>query len=222
MEPLKPPRLKPGALIGIISPASRIADPARIQAGVGYLEGLGYRTMIGKNVLNSYGYLAGTDEERVADLHDMFAHPEVKAILCVRGGYGTPRLLSLINYRLIARHPKIFVGYSDITSLQLALWKKCRLVTFQGPMVGVDLADPLDSFTEELFWRVLSSPKRAGQVVPAGEPAVAVREGKGSGRLLGETSPILSPFWELYISRPSRTPFSFLKTSVRSRTGLTG
>lgn len=185
MEPLKPSRLKPGDLIGIISPASRIVDPTRIEKGVAYLERLGYRTLVGKHVLNSYGYLAGKDEERVADLHDMFAHPEVKAIVCIRGGYGTPRLLSLINYRLIARHPKILVGYSDITSLQLALWKKCGLVTFQGPMLGVDMADPLDAFTEELFWKVLTSAKKIGQVVPADESVLVVRDGKGAGRLLG-------------------------------------
>lgn len=185
MEPRKPSRLKPGDLIGIISPASRILDPTRIEKGVAYLERMGYRTILGKNVLETYGYLAGTDEQRAADIHAMFEHKEVKAIMCIRGGYGTPRLLSLINYPRIARHPKIFVGYSDITSIQLALWKKCRLVTFQGPMVGVDLADPLDAMTEELFWRLLTSPKKAGQVVPPGEPAVVIRKGKASGRLLG-------------------------------------
>ncbi|MBP1657280.1 MAG: ldcA [Bacteroidetes bacterium] len=185
MEPRKPSRLNPGDLIGIISPASRILDPSRIEKGVAYLERMGYRTVLGKHVLETYGYLAGTDEERVADIHDMFTHKDVKAIMCIRGGYGTPRLLSLIDYSLVARHPKIFVGYSDITSLQLALWKKSRLVTFQGPMVGVDLADPLDSMTEEIFWRLLTSPKKAGQVIPPEEPAVLVRKGKASGRLLG-------------------------------------
>jgi len=185
VEPLKPPRLKAGDLIGIISPASRIADPARIEKGIAYLERLGYRTAPGDNILKSYGYLAGTDEERVADLHRMFANREVKAIMCVRGGYGTPRLLSLVNYRLIARNPKIFVGYSDITSLQLALWKKCGLITFQGPMVGVDMPEQMDSYTEELFWRLLTSPKKAGQVNPPDNPSVTVRQGKASGRLLG-------------------------------------
>ena len=170
MEPLKPPRLKAGDLIGIISPASRIMDPTRIEKGIAYLERLGYRTIQGEHILKTYGYLAGTDEERVADLHVMFANPEVKAIMCIRGGYGTPRLLSLVDYRLIARNPKIFVGYSDITSLQLALWKKCGLVTFQGPMVGVDLPEQLDGYTEELFWRLLTSPKKAGAVVPADTP----------------------------------------------------
>ncbi len=185
MEPLKPPRLKTGDLIGIISPASRIMDPARIEKGVAYLERMGYRTVLGDHVLKTYGYLAGTDEERVADLHRMFADPKVKAIMCIRGGYGTPRLLSLVNYRLIARNPKVFVGYSDITSLQLALWKKCGLVTFQGPMVGVDMPGQLDGYTEELFWRLVTSPKKAGQVVPSDNPSALIRKGKATGRLLG-------------------------------------
>lgn len=185
MEPLKPPRLKAGDLIGIISPASRIVKPERIEQGIAYLERRGYRTAPGEHILKTYGYLAGTDEQRVADLHAMFANPEIKAIMCVRGGYGTPRLLSMVDYRLIARHPKIFVGYSDITSLQLALWKKCGLVTFQGPMVGVDMPEQLDAYTEELFWRLLTSPKKAGAVIPPGNPSLTIRNGKGSGRLLG-------------------------------------
>lgn len=185
MDTLKPPRLKPGDLIGIVSPASRIADPTRIERGVAYLERLGYRTVLGDNVLKTYGYLAGTDEERVADLHRMFANPEVRAVMCIRGGYGSPRLLSLVDYRLIARNPKIFVGYSDITSLQLALWKKCRLVTFQGPMVGVDMPDPMDAFTEGLFWQLLTSPRKPGVVLPANGTALQLRKGKATGRLVG-------------------------------------
>jgi muramoyltetrapeptide carboxypeptidase len=185
MERLKPKRLKKGDLIGLVSPASTIADASRIDRGVNYLERLGYRVTIGKNALKTYGYLAGTDEERVEDLHAMFSNKAVKAIFCIRGGYGTPRLLSLISYSLIRKNPKIFVGYSDITALQLAIWKKSRLVTFHGPMLGVDLADPLDAYTEELFWRVLTSSKKAGNVLQTDEPVSILREGRGAGILLG-------------------------------------
>jgi muramoyltetrapeptide carboxypeptidase len=187
----KPPCLERGDLIGIISPASTIADPARIDRGVAYLEGLGYRTILGKHILKVHGYLAGTDAERLEDLHAMFANPGVKAIMCIRGGYGTPRMLSGIDYRLIARNPKIFVGYSDITVLQLAFWKRCRLVSFQGPMVGVDMAGPMDAYTEELFWRLLTSRKKAGHVLPADEPVQALKTGKGTGRLLGGNMALL-------------------------------
>ena len=141
MKPLKPPRLRAGDLIGLVSPASPIADPSRIDKGVRYLESLGYRVEVAPSVLKNHGYLAGTDEERAGDLHAFFARKDIRAIMCIRGGYGTPRLLRLINYRLIASNPKIFVGYSDLTSLQLAIWKKTGLVQFHGPMVGVDMAD---------------------------------------------------------------------------------
>jgi muramoyltetrapeptide carboxypeptidase len=185
VKPLKPHRLKKGDLIGIISPASTIADPSRIQRGIAYLERQGYRTVVGEHVLKVHGYLAGTDEERAADFHAMFRNPDVKAVMCIRGGYGTPRILPHIDYKLVARNPKVFVGYSDVTSLQLALWKKTGLITFQGPMVGVDMPDGLDAYTEELFWRVLTSPKKAGSVLQADEPVNTVRPGKASGILLG-------------------------------------
>jgi muramoyltetrapeptide carboxypeptidase len=185
LKKLKPPRLRAGDLIGVVSPASTIADPTRIERGVSYLEKMGYRTCVGEHILKTHGYLAGTDEERAGDLHAMFRNREVKAIMCIRGGYGTPRLLSLIDYRLVARNPKIFVGYSDITSLQLALFKKCGLITFQGPMVGVDMPDQMDAFTESLFWRLLTSPRKAGSVLPNGEPVNTLREGKGTGVLVG-------------------------------------
>jgi muramoyltetrapeptide carboxypeptidase len=192
MQILKPAALRQGDLIGLISPASKIADTSRIDRGVRYLEGLGYRVMIGANATRLYGYLAGTDEERAADIHAMFDHPEVKAIFCIRGGYGAPRLLPLLRYRTILRRPKIFVGYSDITALHLAFWKKAGLVSFHGSMVGVDMADPMDPFTEELFWRLLTSSKKVGLVPfpdPRPEPLV---QGKGLGRLLGGNLAVLA------------------------------
>lgn len=185
MHSLKARQIRNGDLIGLISPASTIADPGRINSGVTYLERLGYRVVVGKHVLKTYGYLAGTDEERAEDIHSMFANPDVRGIFCIRGGYGTPRLLSLLDYRLIRNNPKVFVGYSDITALQLALWRRCGLVSFQGPMLGVDMAAPMDGYTEELFWRLLTRNTRAGHVLNTGEPVVVRRPGKVSGTLLG-------------------------------------
>ncbi len=183
--PLKPRKLKRGDLIGIVSPASPVADATRVEKGVRYLESLGYRVKVGRNVGKTFGYLAGTDAERAADLHEMFADPDVKAIVCVRGGYGTPRLLALLNYRLIARHPKIFVGFSDVTALQLAIWKKCRLITFHGPMAGVEMANAMDPFTEEMFWRCLTSEKKLNAVPLPEKPQVLSPAAAATGRLLG-------------------------------------
>jgi muramoyltetrapeptide carboxypeptidase len=185
MTILKPPRLNKGDLIGIVSPASPINDPTNIDRGVRYLESLGYRTLVGAHARNVLGYLAGSDEERLSDLHTMFADKKVKAIFCVRGGYGTPRLLRLLNYRLIARNPKILLGFSDITAIQLALWKRCRLVTFHGPMLGVDMAGTIDPFSEETLWRMLTSAKKGPALEFRADEGLTYREGKAVGCLLG-------------------------------------
>ncbi|HEX9829486.1 MAG TPA: LD-carboxypeptidase [Bacteroidota bacterium] len=183
---LKPPRLRKNDLIGVISPASAPSSPEKIEKGVRYLESLGYRVKVGKHAARVNGYLAGTDEERAADLNAMLNDRAVKAIIAVRGGYGTPRLLPLVDYRAAKRNPKILVGYSDLTALQLALFKKTGLVTFSGPMAGVEMFSGIDPYTEEHFWRVVTSPKKIGVLPnPADEPVQMLREGKAVGRLLG-------------------------------------
>ncbi len=181
---IKPPALRKGDVIGIIAPASPPADIARVERGARYFERLGYRVEIGASVSRTRGYLAGNDNHRVDDLHTMFADRRVKAIICARGGYGTPRLLPLINYKLVARNPKILVGFSDITALQLALWKKCRLVTFHGPMLAVDFANGIDPYTEESFWQVVTSPHKPGKIPLPIKPHT-LQQGKASGILLG-------------------------------------
>jgi len=126
----KPPRLKRGDVIGILSPASAPSAMEKIEKGVRYLESCGYRVEVGKHVMKEKGYLAGEDEERLADLNGMLEDARVRAIFTTRGGYGTPRLLDRVNYAAVRRDPKILVGYSDITSLQLALFRKTGLITF--------------------------------------------------------------------------------------------
>ncbi len=156
----KPDRLKKGDLIGIISPASAPADLSLIENGINYIEGCGYRTLLGKNVEKVKGYLAGTDQERADDIHQMFSNKNVKAIFCIRGGYGAVRLLDKIDYNLIKRNPKIFVGFSEITSLQMAFFNKARLITFAGPMVASNFAKGISSYTETNFWDTITSPKK--------------------------------------------------------------
>ena len=187
MKLIKPKKLTKKDVIGVISPASSPNDLEKIEKGVKYLEGLGYRVEVGKNVGKIHGYLAGTDEERLADLHSMFKNKNVKAIFTVRGGYGSGRLLNKINYGLIKRNPKIFVGYSDITALQLAFMKKTGLVTFAGPMTGVDFAtDKVDPFTEENFWKMITSNRKVGKINnPNGEKFYTLTKGRGEGSLTG-------------------------------------
>jgi len=193
MKTIKPARLRSGDLIGIISPASAVADATRIEKGVSYLEKLGYNVIVGKNVDKKYGYLAGSDEERVEDLHSMFKNKEVKAIICLRGGYGTPRIVDKIDYKLIARHPKIFVGYSDITAIQMAVYKKTGLVTFAGPMLAVDLWNDISQYSEEIFWRVLTSHKKPGVInLPENSKMEIITKGKMKGKILGGNLALLT------------------------------
>ena len=129
---IKPPRLHPGDVIGICAPASPPRKQDSIEHGIRYLESAGFRIKLGKHIFSRRGYLAGTDAQRASDMNAMFADKSVKAIFTVRGGYGSQRILPLLDYRLIRRNPKILVGYSDITALQCALLAKIGLVTFSG------------------------------------------------------------------------------------------
>ena len=201
MTSLKPPRLRKGDLIGIISPASPPSSKEKIDKGVQYLERLGYHVKVGRYVLSQHGYLAGPDEERARDLNEMLADRKVKAIFAIRGGYGTPRLLHLVNYGAIRSNPKIIVGYSDLTALQLAVYRKTGLVTFSGPMVGVEMWNSMDPFTEEHFWRIITSSSRIGLLPnPPDEQTTVLNKGSATGRLLGgNLSLLVSVFGTPYV-----------------------
>jgi muramoyltetrapeptide carboxypeptidase len=186
MKTLKAPRLRHGDCIGIVSPASAPSAQEKIDKGVKYLEGLGYRVKVGQHTMDQHGYLAGSDEHRAEDFNNMLRDRTVKAIIAIRGGYGTPRLLHLIDYAAVRRSPKIIVGYSDITALQLSFYRKTGLVTFSGPMVGVEMWDTIDPYTEEHFWRLVTSPAKAGALEnPEGERIISHNPGKARGVLLG-------------------------------------
>lgn len=131
----KPPALRPGQCIGVVSPGAAV-DEGAVQSGVQALERAGYRVRVGDSVLKRAGYLAGKDAERLADLIDMFTDAGVSAVMTVRGGYGSGRLLPLFDPAIAQRQPKIFVGYSDLTFLLSQLVERAGLVAFHGPMVA--------------------------------------------------------------------------------------
>ena len=186
MPLLKPRSLRKGDVIGLISPASTPSSSEKIEKSVRYLESLGYRTAVGTHVLDVNGYLAGSDRDRAEDFNAMVRDKHVKAIVALRGGYGTPRILPLLDYRAIRQHPKIIVGYSDLTALQLAVFKKTSLVTFSGPMAAVEMWDGIDPYTEEHFWRLVTSPKPVGILAnPNDDPVAGHNGGTAAGRLLG-------------------------------------
>jgi muramoyltetrapeptide carboxypeptidase len=193
MTIIKPQRLRKGDLIGLIAPASTPLTEEIIEKGVVYLERLGYQVKLGKYIRHVHGYLAGTDEERAADFNDMVHDKNVKALFAIRGGYGTPRLLQMIDYRTLKQNPKIIVGYSDMTALQLAIMRKVGLVTFSGPMTGVEMWKGMDPYTEDHFWRVLTSTKKIGALENAeNEPLKILQHGKARGRLFGGTLSLLA------------------------------
>lgn len=180
---LKPKILPKNATIGIISPASPQRNEDFLLRGVKYLESLGYRVELGKNVWKRHNeYLAGTDEERIDDIEYMFANPKIDAIFCSRGGYGTPRILKYLNYSIIEQNPKIFVGFSDITALQSAIFRKTGIVTFSGAMPAVDMRDEFLPESEEFFWKILTTTKPIGEVHQS-EPMRPMRQGIAKGRM---------------------------------------
>ena len=137
---MKPQRLKKGDTIGLISPASPVSDEAFTRT-LKNIETLGFNYKLGDNILKKYGYLAGEDRGRINDIHTMFADPEVNAVWCIRGGYGVTRIINDLDYDLIKENPKVFIGYSDITALHLAIQKQTGLITFHGPVASSEFTD---------------------------------------------------------------------------------
>ncbi len=130
---VKPARLRPGDVVGLIDPASATWERVDVEIAVESLAALGLEAKLGEHLLDRRGYFAGPDENRARDLNRMFADPDVKAIHCLRGGWGSARLLPLIDFDAVARSPKILLGYSDITALVLSMHARTGLVTFHGP-----------------------------------------------------------------------------------------
>ena len=186
--PIIPARLNYGDTIGIIAPASAPLDPESIDRSVAFLERLGFKTRLAPNVRKRWGFLAGSDRHRAGDLMKMFTDRKVQAIMCVRGGYGTARLLPMLDYRAIRANPKIFIGYSDITSLHCAFLAKSNLVSFHGPMLSSDfLKKDSPDFTLQSFLKTLMQPSPPGGIRDGYQPkTVAIlRRGIASGPLIG-------------------------------------
>jgi muramoyltetrapeptide carboxypeptidase len=138
---IKPRNLTKGNTIGVIAPASPIYEQSRFYAGVEVLKKHGFNIHISENCFRKNGFLAGDDATRAKDINEFFKDTAIDGILCMRGGYGSLRLLNLIDYDIIKLNPKIFIGYSDITALHSAIHKKCNLITFHGPMLSSDIAN---------------------------------------------------------------------------------
>lgn len=179
---VKPPALNPGATLAIVSPASA-AKAELVQAGIDCLHGLGYRTVLMPHALDRGPlYYAGTVEQRAGDLLAAFADPVIDGILCTRGGWGSAELLPYLDGALIRANPKVFVGYSDHTSLHVWLAREAGLVTFYGPMVAADFARA-EGF-EVASWRH-SFDGDAGWSLGVGDGLRVLRAGVADGMLAG-------------------------------------
>ena len=188
---LRPPALRPGDTIALVAP-SRPSDPCRLLAAIGCLENRGYHVRCCPHIHAQYFYLAGTDGDRARDVMDAFLDDEVRGILCVRGGFGTGRMVDLLDYDAISSHPKAVVGFSDSTGLQLALYARTGLVTFTGALADTDLGgESVDPLLGDGLWRLLEEPQAMGPLPAHGDRLTVIRSGKAEGPLVAANLALL-------------------------------
>lgn len=188
---LKPKPLKSGDHVAIIAPSTP-ADPDKVKRSEIGLKALGLTPVIYPSCFLHHGHLAGTDDMRLKDLHDAFASPDIKGIICMKGGSGATRLLDKIDYNLIRSNPKLFVGYSDVTALHLAFQSQCQLVTIHGPMALSDMyhyendSVILDPYTSSWYKKNLFEGSALGLVEnPKDQPLSTLNPGVATGELVG-------------------------------------
>lgn len=181
MNLIKPKKLEKGDTISIIAPSGGVESDENLLRATAYLKSLGYNVKWGKNVLKTNKYLAGTDNERLEDLHNAFKDNGINAIIALRGGYGAIRLINKIDYNLIKQNPKIFAGYSDITGLSAMLLKHSGLITYSAPMINGDFGiKSKDKFTIDNFFKTVATTEK--QEIKA---QTILKEGKASGITFG-------------------------------------
>ena len=197
VSPTRPARLRPGDAVALVAPASVTYDRDTLSVAVESLEALGLRVKVGEHVMARYGYLAGPDPDRAADINAAFADDEVRGVVALRGGWGASRALPHIDFDMIAAHPKVVLGYSDITSLLNALLARSNLVGFHGP----NAISPWTSFTTREMKRIVFD----GETPVMRNPQVALSTlavrnnriypivpGRARGRLVGGNLTLLA------------------------------
>ena len=203
---IKPPRVRPGDRVGLVSPATAAWETEPTKIWIDALESLGLEVIVGDHYYDRHGYFAGEDEARASDINAFFREPSIKMIFA-RGGWGSPRLLPLLDYDMIRQNPKVLLGYSDATALITAVHVKTGLVTFHGP-------SPLHLFSAEHFRRVIMNGEAyklenptyltENTLVQTENRIRTITSGKVSGRILGGNLSLLTavtgsgylPDWE--------------------------
>ncbi len=214
---LKPQALKPGDTIAISSPAGAVWDAAQVETFSNILKGFGFKVVLGKTLGEKYGYFAGTDELRAGELNSLFADKSIKGIFCMKGGWGCARLLDKLDFELIKRNAKVLIGFSDITTLLVAITAKTGLVTFHGPVGN----SGWNAWTSSVFKSVVmnndglplfSNPSTE-------EPFVTINPGKARGELIGGNLTVIAslmgtmylPDWKgkiLFLEEVKEEPYS--------------
>ena len=191
-----PKGLKKGDLIGLVTPGGPI-EKKQLEETILKLENLGFKTYYQDSVLSAYGYFAGTDQERAGELMHMFTHPEVDGIWCVRGGYGSIRILNLLDYEKIEQNPKVFIGYSDITALHTSIYTQTGLVTYHGPLGISDF----NKFSLKSIEKVILNPGKSYRIPYERETGTeenpefdryTITGGKAEGELIGGNISVLA------------------------------
>ena len=198
----KAPALREGDVVAIVAPSGAVNEQA-MERGIKVLENLGLRVRVGKHVLDRWGYLAGDDRGRAEDITGAWMDPEVKAVICSRGGYGAMRVLPYLDFEKLKAHKKIFVGYSDITALHAAFWREMRLVTFHGPVAESGEQSGLNEpYNLAYFKRALFGTFTPGELeLPNGHSLTALEEGEAEGIVVGGNLSLIASTigsgWEL-------------------------
>lgn len=216
-ETLKSKALKPGDTVAISSPAGAVWDEVQVQKFTSIIEGLGFKVKLGQTLKEKFGYFAGSDEMRAKEINSFFADTEVSAIFCMKGGWGCARILDKINYELIKKNPKVIMGFSDITSLLVAINHKTGLVTFHGPVGNSGWND----FSVDYIKRILMQKEAVSYTYPEKDEdkPYVINPGKAKGILVGGNLTVLAgiigseylPHWKnkiLFLEEANEEPYS--------------
>jgi muramoyltetrapeptide carboxypeptidase len=188
---VRPPRLRRGSRVALVAPAGPLLERDDITRAEELCRALDYDPVVGRHAYGRYGYLAGTDTDRLADLNEALRDPEVDAIWCLRGGFGVTRIIDAVDFAALARRPKPVIGFSDITALLAGVTQKAGVVAFHAPVAR----SPMPPFSRLYFERVLTCAEPAGVLEPIPPPSgvlapreprvITLQGGVAEGRLAG-------------------------------------
>ena len=180
---MKGRRLEKGATIGIVAPASCSSKEKVLEAKKN-IEEIGFNVVLGESTLKKWHSFSDTDENRAKDINEFFKNPSIDAIMCMRGGYGSNRLVEHLDLEAIRNNPKIFIGYSDITTLHLIFNEKLDLITFHGPMAVSNFLDGYSEKTYESFIKSVTSTSNY-EINNFDKKIEIINSGRAKGKLVG-------------------------------------